>query len=205
MSDENKTRSREIIETALRLFAKNGFDAVSVRDICAELSLNCSVISYYFGGKKGLYLEILRGQFAARGRMMADLAARNLPPGEALLALIDLARETRRQNPHFAALIHREAHNPSPEFAQAAGEYEKAFGDQVADIVRNGQRQGVFRNVKPLALVPTVKMLLNGPDLETALANDYFEMLKVLLLEGLMADPAEDNRGIGKQSAKPRR
>jgi len=50
----------KIIETALELFAKRGFDGTSTRDICKLANVNISMISYYFGGKEGLYKFILQ-------------------------------------------------------------------------------------------------------------------------------------------------
>ncbi len=213
MPDENRNRAREIIETAVRLFAVRGFDGVSVRDICAELSVNSSIVSYYFGSKKGLYLAVLKNQFTAYGQVMESLAAKTQEPREALSTLIDLLREFSSANPHFAALLARESGRPSPEFIQAAGEYEKRFGDKLADIIRNGQRQGAFkRDLKLSALIPAINTLLNGSAAaglsrlshSSFSENDYFETIKALILGGLEADPAGGGRGIGKQSAKPR-
>jgi AcrR family transcriptional regulator len=43
-----------IIEAAQKLFAENGFDGTSVRDIAQEASVNVAMISYYFGSKEKL-------------------------------------------------------------------------------------------------------------------------------------------------------
>lgn len=55
----NKNAEQKIIEVATRLFAKNGFEGASTRDICKEAGVNISLISYYFGGKEGLYRKIV--------------------------------------------------------------------------------------------------------------------------------------------------
>lgn len=55
----NKNTEQKIIEVATDLFAKNGFDGTSTRDICKEAGVNISLISYYFGGKKELYEKIV--------------------------------------------------------------------------------------------------------------------------------------------------
>ncbi|MDD3594236.1 MAG: TetR family transcriptional regulator [Candidatus Gastranaerophilales bacterium] len=49
----------KIIEAAVKLFAKNGFEATSTRDICKLAGANISLIAYYFGGKKELYDKII--------------------------------------------------------------------------------------------------------------------------------------------------
>ena len=43
-----------IINTAEKLFALNGFDGTSVRDIAHEAGVNLAMISYYFGSKEKL-------------------------------------------------------------------------------------------------------------------------------------------------------
>lgn len=55
----NKKTEAKIIEIARELFAKNGFEGTSIRDICKEADVNVSMISYYFGGKKELYEKIV--------------------------------------------------------------------------------------------------------------------------------------------------
>lgn len=55
----SKNTEQNIIEVATELFAKNGFDGTSIRDICKKAEVNISMISYYFGGKKELYEKIV--------------------------------------------------------------------------------------------------------------------------------------------------
>ncbi len=48
------------MESAATLFAANGYARVSVRDICAAANANVAAINYHFGGKTGLYEQVLR-------------------------------------------------------------------------------------------------------------------------------------------------
>ena len=50
------TRSR-LLEAAGRIFAANGFQAATVREICAEADANLSAVHYHFGDKERLYVE----------------------------------------------------------------------------------------------------------------------------------------------------
>ena len=49
-----------ILAVAAKLFAKLGLDKCSTREIAKESNANISLISYYFGGKEGLYREVMR-------------------------------------------------------------------------------------------------------------------------------------------------
>lgn len=53
----NKTR---IMEVAERLFARRGFDGVSLREITNEAGVDVALVKYHFGSKKGLFDELLR-------------------------------------------------------------------------------------------------------------------------------------------------
>jgi AcrR family transcriptional regulator len=46
---------RRILETALALFAAEGFDSASTRAIAEQAEVNLPAIQYYFGSKEGLY------------------------------------------------------------------------------------------------------------------------------------------------------
>jgi len=73
------TKSK-IAEVALYEFAAQGYDQTATRDILKKAKANVAAISYYFGNKKGLYIEIL-SRIAAK---IAD-AFKDLLPAYAAL------------------------------------------------------------------------------------------------------------------------
>jgi len=58
------TRER-ILKAAERLFADRGYEETSVRAIVAKARVNQAAINYHFGGKDGLYREVLPAAFRA--------------------------------------------------------------------------------------------------------------------------------------------
>lgn len=58
------TRSRgeitrdALIDAAMEVFGRDGFDAASTRDIAERASANQALINYHFKGKQGLYLAV---------------------------------------------------------------------------------------------------------------------------------------------------
>lgn len=56
-----------ILEAAAKLFSKCGLEKTSTRDISKDSQSNISLISYHFGGKEGLYREVIR-EFAEKIR-----------------------------------------------------------------------------------------------------------------------------------------
>jgi len=72
--DPDRARQR-LLDAAAEEFGAKGFGGARVRDIAARAGLSMQLISYYFGGKAGLYAELQRqwGQ-ASRGQASPDQA-----------------------------------------------------------------------------------------------------------------------------------
>jgi TetR/AcrR family transcriptional regulator len=78
---------RCLLSAALDEFAAKGFAGARVQDIARRAGVNKQLISYYFGGKEGLYRELQRSwgeteaSFGGPGRPIAELALRYLHDG----------------------------------------------------------------------------------------------------------------------------
>ena len=54
-----------LLDHGTDVFAENGFDGASVREITRRATSNLAAINYHFGGKNALYAEVLRAAVAA--------------------------------------------------------------------------------------------------------------------------------------------
>lgn len=59
MKDENTNTKLKIQQVALKLFAKRGYKAVSIRDICKEVGIKESSIYYHYKNKQAILDAIL--------------------------------------------------------------------------------------------------------------------------------------------------
>jgi AcrR family transcriptional regulator len=55
----------KLLDAAERLFAENGYDGTSLRDISNEASLHIALCNYYFGKKELLFEEVIRRRAVA--------------------------------------------------------------------------------------------------------------------------------------------
>lgn len=109
------TRQR-LINMAGQIFAAKGFDATTVREICAAAEANIAAVHYHFGDKQRLYAEVMRlascqsGQFPDFGwnertsretqlrdfirHMVAEMIDPDRPGWQIELMMRELARPT---------------------------------------------------------------------------------------------------------------
>ncbi len=69
---ETAARDR-ILDAAEFLFARSGFDAVSLRDITSRAGVQVALVGYHFGGKEGLFEEVLARRAQALCQMRREL------------------------------------------------------------------------------------------------------------------------------------
>lgn len=146
-SDKNGTRE-QMLRVAERLFALQGFEAVSIRQIVDEAGVNIAMVKYYFGSKDGLFEALLNARFPRTQAQLGELAASPLDPWKKLLALVDLYVEKFFADRAFHRIIMREM-----SLSQRPRHVELITG-HFADILRiiqgfivEGQEQGMFRRV----------------------------------------------------------
>src|SRR5512139_593226 len=157
------TRSK-ILSAATPLFAMHGLNGVSIRDLASAAGVNLSLVSYHFGGKEGLYTEILKGQFKGF-RYIDDIAESDLPPLEKFEQYIRGTIRRYRENPYLLRYYVSELSNPTPCFRTIV----RPAVQKVLKVLREAIEQGIARN--------HLRKTLNPADGVLALAgmiNFYF-------------------------------
>lgn len=119
MSNDTK---EAILQKAAGLFASHGYAATSIRAISKECNINLSMISYYFGGKEGLYVAVLESHM----QVIAEIILQSQDKPSAKESLASYAHnfiEALKKNPNFANLIVMEFSNPTKLGTQTIGAF----------------------------------------------------------------------------------
>ena len=118
MEDRDLETRQRLIEVAARLFAERGFSKVTVREICKSARANVAAINYHFGGKKGLYDEIVQSAIRTmHGTTEAIQKAGEGQPAEDQLRIfvrIFLTRVVQARDGWIHHLMAQEFNDPTP-------------------------------------------------------------------------------------------
>lgn len=140
--DRKKERTRrEIYEAAMRLFAKAGFAAVTIADICEEADVGRGTFFLHFPSKAALLYEF--NQRVAED-FRAALVEPRAPAREELCALVErMAVELGAQSEVMTAMLAEFFASPEA-LAAAPQEAGSALPELVTEIIRRGQERGEF-------------------------------------------------------------
>jgi AcrR family transcriptional regulator len=109
---------QKIMDAAGEIFAEQGFQAATVRDICARAGVNVAAINYYFGDKEKLYVDVLRSSTCvAHAEIRRALDEPGRSPEEALRDVIAgiCRRMLPKERPSWAfRLMAHEMSRPTP-------------------------------------------------------------------------------------------
>lgn len=139
---------RRLYETAIELFGRNTYHAVSIRDIATALGQQPSTIYFHVSSKQDLLYEIaIIGHRAAFAALRAALMDAGADPHDQLRCVVQAHVRQHVDYPALARVVNRELHA----LDEVQRETVLAIRDQVEqifrDVLERGARLGAFENV----------------------------------------------------------
>lgn len=128
-------RERILVE-AQALLSERGLADLSLSELGRRLDTSAGHLSYYFGNKDGLLLELLRWCEGAEAEHRAEILATDLPPVEKLRELCTIYLPRHTGDPRWlvwAELWPRAGREPALKAAQA--EYDGAWAVDVERLL----------------------------------------------------------------------
>jgi TetR/AcrR family transcriptional regulator, fatty acid metabolism regulator protein len=136
-------KRRLILDAAVRVFARQGYEASRVGDIATEAGVAYGLVYHYFGSKDAVLEAVFREQWGRllAAVMLAEKTGETAP--EQLALVVKIVLRTWRDDPNLVRLLVREI-TRSPHITDELDEIGEAFGSLQRMIVR-GQAEGTFR------------------------------------------------------------
>ncbi len=142
VSEETSIRER-LLASARCLFARQGYEGTSVRQICEGAGANPALVSYYFGGKEAMFEEVFRS-LEMSPALASLLSQPHQAPDEGLRTFIREMIAHRLDNPDISRIIQIEKWTES-ERSQLIREWSMPIWRNLRTFIEEGGRQGLFR------------------------------------------------------------
>jgi AcrR family transcriptional regulator len=145
-----ETRAR-ILQAAATLFARNGYDATGVAQLCAAAGVSKGAFYHHFPAKQAVFLALLDTWLAALDARMAELVlgAPSIPQALVRMSTVTgtVFQSAAGQLPMFLEFWRESSHDPKVWEATIAPyrRYQQAF----AALLRQGVAEGSLGPVDP--------------------------------------------------------
>ncbi len=167
-------------DTALRLIARHGYAAVSMRQIAAEVGVQAGALYNYTSDKQSLLFDLMQAHMAD---LLAALDAADIQ-GDAMARLEAFTRfhirfHLPRSDQVFVSYM--ELRNLSPQNFAAIEAMRRSYEDALEAILHDGEVEGVFAvpdtRVATMALIATLTGLSHWYREDGRLAMDRIEAI----------------------------
>lgn len=142
-NNKGSTTRTRLLDHGEELFARFGYNGVSVRDIASSAQVNLGAIPYHFTSKEALFKEILTrraGPLREERRRQLELLRQSNPNPQLediLYALLEPGFRTNRENDAFRRLLGRASTDPSPQVRKLLKEIYTLDFMTVPNVLQN--------------------------------------------------------------------
>ena len=160
MRDPDKPQ--QIIDAAVRVFARNGFYNSRVSDIAREAGIASGTIYLYFKTKDEILVTLFREKMAAFVTALRTEIAREAGAEAKIRRLVRLHFEVLEASPDMAEVVQVELRQGQKFFRGASAHEISAYFELIGSILHEGVADGVFRRDLPVKVA--TKMLFGAMD-----------------------------------------
>ena len=153
---------QQIIDAAIRVFARNGFYNSRVSDIAREAGIASGTIYLYFKTKDEILVTLFREKMAGFVASLRAAIAREPDPEAKIRRLVRLHFEVLEASPDMAEVVQIELRQGQKFFRGASAHEISAYFELIGSILHDGVAAGVFRRDLPVKVA--TKMLFGAMD-----------------------------------------
>jgi TetR/AcrR family fatty acid metabolism transcriptional regulator len=189
-------KRRQILDAAIRVFARQGFHATRVSDIADEAGVAYGLVYHYFRSKDEVLNELFSERWSLLLAAIEETDGDGATPRAKLQAVAAFIIDSYRYNPELMKVIIVEVTRAANSFGHThLPEIRNAY-ESIAKIVADGQEAGAFRrDIDPIfasmSFYGAIEQLLSGWIFGVIPASDTdFDQAKDLVV-GTICDGLE--------------
>jgi AcrR family transcriptional regulator len=161
-SGESPDRREQILRTAQKLFAINGFRETNLNDVAVQLGFRRQAVYHYFASKDEILYELIDRAGKAIVTSAQPTLEADIPPEE---ALAELVRNHVRQvltNIDMFRIQFSELFKLTSDRADMLRRDMVAYARRIADVIEEGQAAGRFIDVPPMTQALLILGMCDG-------------------------------------------
>jgi AcrR family transcriptional regulator len=140
-------KRRQLLDAAVRVFARKGYHASRVGDIAVEAGVAHGLLYHYFKSKDDVLEAVFHENWSVLLARIASVEETDEPAADQLRHIAAIVLRTWLHLPDVVRVVIREF-GRSPELAERIGELAQPI-DAIARVIERGIERGEFKDVEP--------------------------------------------------------
>jgi TetR/AcrR family fatty acid metabolism transcriptional regulator len=138
-------KRRQILDAAVRAFARKGYHACRVGEIAEEAGVAYGLVYHYFGSKEEVLETIFRETWTQMLARVREVQEEGGPADEQVRKVTALLLRTWRRDPDLVRVLVTEVTRSPEQLRQQVDEIGHAY-EALESIIAHGQETGEFRD-----------------------------------------------------------
>jgi len=160
-------KRRQILDAAVRVFARQGFHSARVSDIADEAGVAYGLVYHYFPSKDEVLNELFSVRWSLLLAAIDEIDRSDASPRDKLAAVAGFIVDSYRYDPELMKVIIVEVTRAANSFGRTHLPEIRTAYDSIARIVAEGQERGAFRrDIDPIfasmSFYGAIEQLLSG-------------------------------------------
>jgi len=199
-TDLVKRRTEQILASAKRIFAQDGFRRTQLDHIAADLNVGKGTLYRYFKDKKSLFLAVFNQGVERLLQAMAEYVEPITDPKKKIAAAVKTYFEFFDNDRQLIELMMQVRSEFKDDYRRIFLEVYSDYIVKIQDTIKTGIKTGVFRNLDVEKTAEAFSAMLHGvlqdfyvrefgPDggiTKKELLTDKIDAVSSLLMEGLL-------------------
>ncbi len=162
---EMSSTKKKVFDAAISIFNSKGYNGSSVREIAQKAEVNIALISYYFGGKKGLLEQLLTNYFEQYITILGKTFEKkdSLSSKEVICETAKNVLKFESDNHQLARLVHREITLDTMLIREIMSTYLTKEKYYLQTILERGIQKKEFRKLPVMTTIMQFKGMLTMP------------------------------------------
>ena len=152
----------KVREAALKLFARHGFAAVSMRQIAGEVGVQAGALYNYTPDKQTLLFDLMQTHLEELLAAQEEAQAGQPEPFAALRDFTRFHINFHTERPEEVFIAYMELRNLSDENFEVIEKLRRAYEGRLVDILKRGVDEGVFTIADTRVAAMALIAMLNG-------------------------------------------
>uniref|UniRef100_UPI003B522E9F TetR/AcrR family transcriptional regulator n=1 Tax=Roseovarius indicus TaxID=540747 RepID=UPI003B522E9F len=152
----------KVREAALKLFARHGFAAVSMRQIAGEVGVQAGALYNYTPDKQTLLFDLMKTHLEDLLAAQEEAQAGQPEPFAALRDFTRFHINFHTERPEEVFIAYMELRNLSDENFEVIEKLRRAYEGRLVDILKRGVDEGVFTIADTRVAAMALIAMLNG-------------------------------------------